>query len=80
MRFKTGEYVKDCDENTAVAVDDRKTVYVAVKHRAAGSSSIFFGPFNSIDDLQAWCIINQITVGVIELVNPESDESTWWNR
>jgi hypothetical protein len=76
LRFKTGEYVND--DNTNNESPETEQMWVAVKHRAAGSSSVYFGPFESLSELSAWAIEVDMSVGAIELVNPNSPASTWW--
>jgi len=78
LRFKTGENVRDEHETTST--DARPRTLVAVRHRASGSSSVYFGPFGSMSDLELWADRCGMSVGVLELVDPNSDESTWWNR
>ena len=83
MRFKTGESVKDAtpDEISAIVGDHKplRGPFVAVRHRAFGSPSVHFGPFVTLDELFAWSEKHGLVVAVMSLVDPESDESTWWN-
>jgi hypothetical protein len=51
---------------------------VGVKYRAAGSSAVYFGPFENLDALQAWCAEHKMDLMPIALVDPESDENEWW--
>jgi hypothetical protein len=44
---------------------------VAVKNRAAGSPSVYWGPFASIEDVQAWSTSHGVSVGVILLEDPK---------
>jgi len=76
LRFKTGEYVNDSDTNNELT--HAKEMWIAVKHRAAGSSSVYFGPFESLAALSAWAIEVDMSVGAIPLVDPNSPASTWW--
>lgn len=53
--------------------------YVAVRHRAAGSPSVYFGPFDTWDELTAWADQTGFPVQVINLVDPESSRDGWWD-
>lgn len=57
---------------------ENNRILVACRHRAAGSPDIYFGPFESAEDLQRFCQDHGLTVAVIELVDPRSPESEWW--
>lgn len=52
--------------------------YMAVKHRAFGSPSVHFGPFDSLNDLHEWAVRNSLSVAVVELVDPDSPPDCWW--
>jgi hypothetical protein len=75
LRFKTGERVS----NTLQQQDSAGT-FIAVRHRAAGSSSVYFGPFATMDDLRDWANEHRMSVGVIVLVDPSSDPDGWWDN
>lgn len=47
-------------------------MFVAVRHRAFGSSSVYFGPFVSITELRKWAQNNKLDVSIIELNPPET--------
>lgn len=52
--------------------------FMASKSRHGGST-LFWGPFATIEELHAWADKHNLTVGVHELVNPDSEEQEWWN-
>ena len=52
--------------------------FVAVRHRPM-SPSVYFGPFDSLDDLRDFADAHDISVGVIELIDPaQSSPEDWW--
>ena len=53
--------------------------YIAVKHRAAGSPSVHFGPFATLAELFEWATKNGLTVAVVELTDPDSSPDEWWS-
>ena len=60
-------------------MEEQKTeVFIAVRHRASGSSSVYFGPFNSLEEISKFAKDNHVMVGAIKLVSPDSDPNTWW--
>ncbi len=54
--------------------------YITVRNRAAGSSSVHFGPFLSIEAAQAFIKQAGVGMSIIELVGPTTDPETWWDR
>lgn len=54
------------------------TVYFAVKNRAAGSPSVYWGPFESPEAVTKWANQHRIQVGIIEALDPQTPESKWW--
>lgn len=52
--------------------------FVAVRHRAAGSGSVYFGPFATWADLRAWMETITFGVQIVPLVDPHSPPDTWW--
>jgi phosphatidylethanolamine-binding protein (PEBP) family uncharacterized protein len=51
---------------------------IGVMHRAAGSSSVYFGPFENLAALQAWEVEHDTRLFAILLVDPDSPEDEWW--
>lgn len=61
----------DTDQTT-----DRR--WVAIRHRAAGSRSVHFGPF-TYAELVEWTRSIGFGVELVELVDPASDPERWWD-
>lgn len=53
--------------------------FIAIRHRAAGSPSVFFGPFDTYAAVVEFVRSNNLPCEVVNLVNPASPYSTWWN-
>lgn len=53
--------------------------YFAVKNRASGSPSVYWGPFASEAEVTKWAVKHRVQVGVIEALHPETPESKWWD-
>lgn len=49
---------------------DQSSQYIAIKHRAFGSS-LYFGPFRTLNDLKKWSTEEDMSVVIIELTNPK---------
>jgi len=61
---------------------ERSGKWFVYRSRAAGSSSVYWGPFDSVDDCFAWVKSRGLTfsVGFVQMHDPGSDESTWWEE
>lgn len=53
--------------------------YFAVKNRAAGSPSVYWGPFSTADEATRWAHTHRVQVGIVEALHPDTPESKWWN-
>lgn len=42
-------------------------MFIAVRHRTAGSPSVYFGPFESVDAVRRWAEDNNLGVLILEL-------------
>lgn len=83
LRFKTGERVSDIDSNTPATLnvpDDLRGPFIAIRHRAFSSSSVYFGPFATLEELTAWCDKHNMSVSIVSLTDPSSSQETWWNK
>jgi hypothetical protein len=60
---------------------DEPSAWIGVKHRALGSRSIYFGPFSTFREFEAFCDRHRMGLVAIELVDPNSDDvmSSWWH-
>jgi hypothetical protein len=54
--------------------------WVGIRHRAFGSSSVYFGPFTTYTEFENFCEDNDLQLLAVELVHPDSDKTTWWDR
>lgn len=52
--------------------------YFAVKHRSAGSPSVYWGPFGSLDEAKRWANSHRVQAGIIEALHPDTPEKEWW--
>lgn len=57
------------------AVRADRTRYVAAKHRAAGSPSVHFGPWDTVDAAYDWLNERGFTAQIIPVAPPTSDTS-----
>ena len=50
------------------------------RNRMAGSSTVYWGPFASLQAIEEWIERRQIhfTVFVVRMNDPESSEEDWW--
>lgn len=50
------------------------------RNRAAGSSTIYWGPFASLQAIEEWIERRQIrfTVFTVQMNDPDSSEEDWW--
>lgn len=63
---------------SAVVEPDPGPQYIALKHRASGSPTVYWGPFTSLESLQLWATTHGLQVSVLELTDPTSDPRAWW--
>jgi len=52
--------------------------WIAVRYRAAGSPNVTWGPFDSLSDAVDWANSQSFHVVLIQLLDPNSPEETWW--
>lgn len=67
------------DRTTLVEGMEHNRLFIACRHRAAGSSDVYFGPFASLEELHEFCKAHKLAVAVLELVDPSTPEDGWWN-
>lgn len=56
-----------------------KSTYIVVKNRAAGSPSVYWGSFASVEEAERWATKHRLIAGVIEVRHPDTPEHEWWN-
>ena len=56
-----------------------KSCWIAVRGRGSMGPDVYWGPFETYADIEDWAKTLNFAVGFIELKDPDSDESTWWN-
>lgn len=50
--------------------------FIVVHHRAG--SSVYWGPFASMDEIRTWVKEHGFTVEVLPLNDPNGDSRDWW--
>lgn len=58
---------------------DEKSCWIAYKIRAFNSPTVYWGPFTTWRELEAWATEHVLDVSVVEVKNPQSDPGTWWD-
>lgn len=59
---------------------DKGGMWFVGRNRAAGSSTVYWGPFASLQAIEEWIERKQIRFGVFitQMNDPESSEEDWW--
>lgn len=62
-----------------MTIDRAKSRFIAVRNRAY-SPSVFFGPFNRLEDVFKFSEDHDVAVAIHELIDPaESSPEDWWD-
>ncbi len=51
--------------------------WIAVRHRAM-STSVYFGPFDTIDEAAEFATAQQLFMEFIPIIDPTEEPSEWW--